>query len=158
MEQEKRVRPDRRQTSTKPFGRYMLRGRRMKSRRRSEDRNYYVDRYETGYFALICAVLLFCVLDAYLTLRILHIGGNELNPLMRFLLERKPGLAMTIKYLGLAASIVVILVHKNFTVIGRLKAHYLLFAVLIIYGCLVAYEAYVVLTYARLAGPLAPDI
>lgn len=146
--------PDRRQTPTKPFGRYTLRGRRMRSWRK-EDVNYYVDRYETRYFAVICAALLLCVMDAYFTIRILHLGGSELNTLMRFLIDRNPTLAIIAKYLGLAVSIVIILIHKNFIVFGRLKVRYLLYAVFILYVVLVSYEAYAVMTYVKLAGPPA---
>jgi hypothetical protein len=142
---------DRRRTPTKPFSRYTFRGRRMKSWR-ADDANYYVDRYETRYFAVICAALILCILDAYFTIRILHMGGSELNGLMRFLLDRNPVLAITLKYLGLAASIAVILIHKNFIIFGRLKVRYLLYAVFLLYSVLVAYEAYVVLTCTRLAG------
>jgi hypothetical protein len=125
----------------------------MKSRRQDADTNYYVDRYETKYFALICAALLMCVLDAYFTLRILHFGGSELNPLMVVLIDRKPALAMIAKYLGMAVCIAIILIHKNFVVFGRLKVRYLLYVVFLIYGLLVSYEAYVVLTYVKIAGP-----
>ena len=146
--------PDRRRTPTKPFSRYTLGGRRMKSWREA-DTNYYVDRYETKYFALICAVLLLCVLDAYFTIRILHFGGTELNTLMLFLIDRNPALAIIAKYLGLAVSIVILLIHKNYIVFGRLKVRYLLYAVFVLYGILVSYEAYAVLTYVKLAGPPA---
>jgi len=146
--------PDRRQAPTKPFSRYTLRGRRMKSWR-DTDVNYYVDRYETRYFAVICAALLLCVLDAYFTIKILHIGGTELNALMRALIDKNPALAIVAKYLGLAVSIVIILIHKNFVVFGRLKVRHLLYAVFVLYGVLVSYEAYVVMTYIKLAGPPA---
>lgn len=146
--------PDRRQALTKPFSRYTLRGRRMKSWR-DTDVNYYVDRYETRYFAVICAALLLCVLDAYFTIKILHIGGTELNALMRALIDKNPALAIVAKYLGLAVSIVIILIHKNFVVFGRLKVRHLLYAVFVLYGVLVSYEAYVVMTYIKLAGPPA---
>jgi len=154
MEIEKEIFRERRRTPTKPFGRYALRGRRMRSWRES-DANYYVDRYETKYFALICAVLLLGVLDAYFTIRILHMGGSEINALMRPLLDRKPALAIVAKYLSLAGSIIIILVHKNYIIFGRLKVRHLLLAVLVLYGLLVLYEAHVVLTYVRLAGPPA---
>jgi hypothetical protein len=154
MNDESSTLPERRQAPTKPFGRYSLRGRRRTSWRET-DTDYYVDRYETKYFAVICAALLLCVLDAYFTIKILHFGGSELNPLMATLIDRNPGLAITAKYLGLAASIVIILVHKNFIVFGRLKVRHLLYAVFALYALLVSCEAYVVLTYVRLDGPPA---
>jgi len=157
MDSENERRPERRKAPTKPFGRYVLRGRRMKSWR-DEDVNYYVDRYESRYFALICAVLIMCVLDVYFTIRILHFGGSELNILIGPLLDRNPILAITAKYLGLVASIVILLIHKNFVVFGRLKIRTLLYAVFALYGILVSYEAYVVLTCIHIVGRRWPSI
>jgi len=127
----------------------------MKSRREEEGANYYVDRYGSRYFAVVSATLLLCVLDAYLTLRILRFGGNELNPLMLLFIDRKPTLAMIAKYLGTAACIIIILVHKNFVVFGRLKVGYFLYVIFIVYGAVVSYEAFIVLAQAKIVGPPA---
>ena len=152
MDSEDKTLPERRQSPTKPISRYMINGRRMRSWR-DDDVNYYVDRYGPKLFALISAVLLMGVLDAYLTIRILHLGGSELNALMRWLLDHHPELAITLKYLVLAASIVILVIHKNFVVFGRLKIRSVLLAVFILYGILITYEAYVVLTCTRIVGP-----
>lgn len=152
MDSEDKTLPERRKSPTKPIGRYTLKGRRMKSWR-ADDVNYYVDRYGSKLFALISAVLLMGVLDAYLTIRILHLGGSELNALMRWMLDHRPGLAITLKYLALAASIVILVIHKNFVVFGRLKIRTVLSVVFVLYGILVSYEACVVLTCVRIAGP-----
>ena len=152
MDSEDKTLPERRRSPTKPISRYMVKGRRMRSWR-EDDVNYYVDRYGPKLFALISAVLLMGVLDAYLTIRILHLGGSELNALMRWLLDHHPELAITLKYLVLAASIVILVIHKNFVVFGRLKIRSVLLAVFILYGILITYEAYVVLTCTRIVGP-----
>jgi hypothetical protein len=152
MDSENETLPERRQSPTKPISRYAFKGRRMKSWR-DDDVNYYVDRYGPKLFALISAVLLMGVLDAYLTIRILHLGGSELNALMRWMLDHHPGLAITLKYLVLAASIVILVIHKNFVVFGRLKIRTILSVVFVLYGILVSYETYVVLTCVRIAGP-----
>jgi hypothetical protein len=152
MDSEDKTLPERRQSPTRPIGPYMFRGRRMKSWREG-DVNYYVDRYGPKLFAIICAILLMGVLDAYLTIRILHLGGSELNALMRWLLDHKPGLAITLKYLILAASVTILVIHKNFVVFRGLKIRTVLYAVFVLYGILVSYEAYVVVTCVRIAGP-----
>lgn len=154
MDAEDKTLPERRQAPTKPISRYMFKGRRMRSWR-EEDVNYYVDRYGSKLFALISAILLMGVLDAYLTIRILHLGGSELNSLMRWMLDHNPELAIVLKYLILAASIVILVIHKNFVVFGGLKIRTVLLAIFILYGILISYEAYVVLTCARIVGPPA---
>jgi membrane glycosyltransferase len=141
MPTEQRNIPDQRSSRTKPLSRYSLRGRRKKARRAEEDKNYYVDRYEPRYFFLVSLILALCVLDAYFTLRIIEFGGKELNLLMLFLMEKRPILAMVIKYLATAICVVIILVHKNFIVFGKLKVYYLIYVVFFIYFILVIYEA-----------------
>lgn len=152
MDSEDKTLPERRQSPTKPISRYMLKGRRMRSWR-EDDVNYYVDRYGPKLFAVISAILLMGVLDAYLTIRILHLGGSELNALMRWMLDHNPELAIVLKYLVLAASVVILVIHKNFVVFGRLRIRSVLLAIFILYAVLIAYEAYVVLTCVRIAGP-----
>ena len=79
---ERRYRLDQRRAPTRPLSRHSLRGRRKKARRQEEDTNYYVDRYEPRYLILISLILALCVLDAYLTLKIIDLGGRELNRFM----------------------------------------------------------------------------
>jgi len=110
-------------------------------RRAGEERGYYVDRYEPRYFVLVSLILILCVLDAYFTLKILELGGSEMNRFMFVLLYKQPALAMIIKYLVTASSIIFILVHKNFVVFGRLKVNGLIYAVFSVYLVLVMYEA-----------------
>jgi hypothetical protein len=141
MPTEQRYIPDQRGAPTKPVSRYSLRGRRKKARRAGEDKDYYVDWYEPRYFVLISLILILCVLDAYLTLKILAFGGSELNLLMLFLMEKKPILAMVIKYVATAVCVGIILIHKNFIVFGKLKVYYLIYVVFFVYFILVTYEA-----------------
>ncbi len=140
-EQEERRRlADRRARPTRPLSRYSLRGRRKKARRKEEERNYYVDLYEPRFLFVILAILLLCVFDALLTARILHDGGEELNPVMLLFLNRNPTLALGIKYLVTAASLVVILAHKNFVVFRKVKASFFIYVIFFLYLGLVAYE------------------
>lgn len=142
MSIERRKIADRRSTPTKPLSRYSLWERRKKARRAREDKNYYVDRYESRYFIMIIFILIFCVLDAYFTLKIIQFGGNELNPLMLIFFNKAPVFSMVIKYLITAGSIIFILIHKNFIVFGKVKVYYFIYVVFSIYFILVMYEIY----------------
>ncbi len=139
---EKRVYQDRRISPTKPFSKYTLWGRRKKARRQHEDHNYYVDRYELPYLFIIAAILLLCILDAYLTLTFMRYGGKELNPFMLALMDRNIGLAMVIKYLITVGCLVFFLLHKNFKILGRLKINSMIYGVLCLYVALVGVEIY----------------
>lgn len=139
MEEKRRI-PDRRSRPTKPFSWHSVKGLRSNARRAGEDKNYFVDRYEPRYFILISLILILCVLDAYLSLKIFQAGGKELNPFMLRIMEKNPGLALTLKYLITAFSIGILTVLKNFIIFGRVRVGFLIFAVFLLYLLLVVFE------------------
>lgn len=140
MHTEKRKGTDRRKTPTRPFSRYIFKGKRKQARRKDEDQNYYVDRYDAKYLALVLSILLLCVFDAYFTLKILHSGGKELNPLMIRLLDKFPEMSLFVKYVITAISLIILLVHKNFVLFGKVKAYFFLYVIFSLYFLLVLYE------------------
>ncbi len=141
MQTERRKNTDRRKAPTKPFSRYSIKGRREKARRTEEDKNYYVDRYELHHFIIILLIMVLCVLDAYFTLKILHMGGTELNPLMIGFIDRAPFVCLLVKYLITAACLVVILIHKNFMLFSKVRASFFIYIIFFLYLTLVLYEA-----------------
>jgi hypothetical protein len=142
MTAEKRAQSDRRISPTPPFSKYIFLGRRKKARRQHEDRNYYVDRYELRYLFIIAAILVLCILDAYLTLTLMRYGGQEVNPFMLALMNKNIGLAMVFKYLITACCLIFFLLHKNFKIMGGFKIKSMIYAVLGLYIALVGVEFY----------------
>ncbi len=127
---------------TRPFSKYIFKGNRRQARRKEEDQNYYVDRYDAKYLALVLSILLLCVCDAYLTLKIIHFGGKELNPLMIKFLDKFPEVSLFVKYVVTAICLVILLIHKNFILFGRVKAFTFLYIIFALYFLLVFYEVY----------------
>jgi hypothetical protein len=119
-----------------------LTGRRRKARRRDEANNYYVDRFESRYLVLIGLVMLFCILDYGLSIKIFEKGGSELNVLMATLMNSKRILLLLVKLSLTLICLVFILFHKNFKVFGLIKAHVLIYYVFSVYFVLVLYEFY----------------
>lgn len=152
MPTERRSTADHRSTPTRPLSRYSLRGRRKRARRKAEDKNYYVDWYEPRYFILISLILALCALDAYFTLKIIDFGGKELNRLMLVFIYKKPISALVFKYLVTAASIIFILIHKNFLVFGKLRVFYLIYGIFFVYLTLVSYEAIIFFNHISVPG------
>ena len=142
MQTERREQPDRRKVPTRPFSRYIFRGRRIQVRRKLDDQNYYVDRYDAKYLALVLSILVLCVFDAYFTLKIIHFGGMELNPLMIRFLDRFPEMSLVMKYLVTVICLVILLVHKNFILFGKVKAYFFLYVIFSLYFFLVLYEVF----------------
>jgi len=84
--------------------------------------------------------LLLCVCDAYFTLKIIHYGGKELNPLMIKFLDKFPEMSLFLKYVITAISLIILLIHKNFILFGKVKAYFFLYVIFALYFLLVSYE------------------
>jgi len=146
---ERRQIPDRRLASTKSFSFYILRGRRKRARRNEEAKDYYVDRYELRYLFLIVSILILCFLDAFMTVILLQLGAEELNPFMLIFIQKDVVLSMVVKYVITALSLICILMHKNFRIFRNLRVHSLIYFVLTLYIVLVLFEF---ISYLKIVG------
>ena len=82
--------------------------------RRAADRKGYVDRYSKQDVALLLAIFLLNVADAFLTMVWLHRGGREANPVMDYFLALGPAAFLAQKILVVGFWLILLLVHKNF--------------------------------------------
>ncbi len=135
---------DRRRQPTRPWTRWLGPLRRERGRRRT-DRVGYVDRYSRREVALILAVFLMNVADAFLTLLWLERGGEEANPVMDFFLDIGPGAFLVQKCLVVGVWLVILLVHKNFR-----------FARLGLYASLVVYAILMLVHFGIIAFEVEP--
>ena len=104
---------DRRRQPTRPWTGIWGPLRRARGRRKSDEAGY-VDRYTRRDVALILAVFVMNVGDAFFTMLWLDRGGKEANPVMDFFLDIGPGAFLIQKCIVVGAWLVVLLVHKNF--------------------------------------------
>lgn len=147
---ERRRSKDRRSGPTKCLSRYTLTGRRRAARRESEAADYYADRYELRYFLMIGIILVLCVLDCGMSVRIHQWGGSEINRLAAALIHGSPVRLLMFK-LGLTSTgLVFLLLHKNFKLLGWVWAGDVIAFVLAVYLALCAYEVYAVLCISRI--------
>jgi len=147
MSFEKRQLEDRRKNPTRPLSKYSIIGSRKENRRSLDGVNYYVDRYESKYLFLVIFILILCVLDALLTLKLLQHGGKELNPFMAVLIEKDALLFLISKISITAINLIILLVHKNFHVFGNFKLRYIIYSIFALYFILILYEVYLYLNY-----------
>ena len=138
---ERRHLKDRRQSPTRAIGRYAFVGRRRKARRSGELDNYYVDRYEWQLLALISLIILFCVLDAFLTHKISQLGGSEWNRLMDFFMDKNLTLSLAVKFLITAVCSFFLLFHKNFRIFGLIRTQLAIYIIFFVYFTLILYES-----------------
>lgn len=109
--------------------------------RRAGDRNIAsIDWHHPQWLAVAMLILLLCTTDALLTLTLLNLGAQEINPFMKPLVTGS-GPAFAIWKMGLTSGGVIML-----TILARLRAFgvlpigALLYVVLALYVILVAYE------------------
>ena len=112
---ERRANPDRRKKATPMLSRYTIAGRRNAFRREEDQRKGgYVDRYGHGLFLWALAILILNVLDAAFTRIILACGGTELNPVMRWLIDRYGDHFIAWKFAIISVPIIIVCLHANF--------------------------------------------
>lgn len=107
---------ERRSRATPRFSRFtVLGGRRRGPRRREEREGTFVDLYGWGWWLLVLWVAAMNCLDTYFTLLHLQAGGTEINPVADELLRTgRLGFVLS-KTLLIGVALVVLTIHKNFT-------------------------------------------
>lgn len=141
MPVERRHLKDRRQRPTRPISRYTLVGRRRKGRRAGELDNTYVDRYEWHLLGLTSFIVVLCVLDAFLTIKISQLGASEWNRLMASFMEKNLTLSLAVKFSITALCAFFLLIHKNFRILGLIRTKTAIYIIFSVYFILVLYES-----------------
>ena len=144
---EERRQADRRQESTRPWPRLFGRPLRRASGRRSSDRSHYVDVYTRTDVALLLAIFILNVGDAFFTMMWLSRGGGEANPIMDFFLDIGPGAFIVQKCVVVGMWLVILLVHKNFR-----------FARIGLYAALTVYALLMLVHFAIIALGITPEV
>lgn len=142
MSGEKRHHKDRRSKPTRPISRYTFVGRRKGTRRVAELDNYYVDRYESHLVILIGLIIVFSVLDVFFSLRIEQLGGTEWNYIMSLFMQKNLALSIILKIIITIVCAFFLLIHKNFKLLGFVRAPFFIYIIFTIYLILILYESY----------------
>ena len=133
---------NRRSNPTSPLTASSLFGKR-KNIRRDEDSltQPYVDLYSFSSVLSVLVTLILSVTDAIFTLKLISLGGSELNPFMDFFLQLGPIPFLTVKCILTGTCLVFFLVNKNRVIFwGRLRVKLLLVFSLLLYVTLILYE------------------
>jgi hypothetical protein len=134
--------PDRRSRPTSPFD--SLRGyhRRRGPRRDGEvGLAHYSDRYSISMFTLSMMLLALTLVDGVLTLMLLEMGCEEVNPLMRYLLDHGSSIFLMGKYIITATCLPLMLILQNHRILrGPIRIRCLLPLFVMLYIWLLAYQ------------------
>jgi len=107
-----------------------------------------VDWHDTALFCVALGIMLMSCLDALFTLNILALGGEELNLVMKVLLEMDTGTFLIAKYCATALGVIFLVALSRFRMAGILPVRRLLEAICVGYACLIIYELYLLLVVA----------
>lgn len=134
---ERRSGADRRSKPTRMLSKWNFWGTRARGRRRGEDRNIYVDRYEASDLVVVSVILILNVLDAWLTLVYLGYGGVEANPIAKALLDAGTGSFVGAKSVAVGGCLLFLVLHKKFMAVRPALRVLMGF-----YGVLLVYHLY----------------
>lgn len=141
-----RNKSDRRKTNFKTFIYSTFKGKRASARREEEaTKPFYTDLYEKKVGLLILLIACLSTLDSFLTLIILDSGGEEINPLMAYLLDFGNNVFLSGKYLITVFCLVFALIHINFKVLFFFPMMNVLISLLVFYSSLIIYESYILI-------------
>jgi len=138
---ERRERQDRRRRSwwSLLYGSFNPR-RRRPARRLGDARFHPVDWYSPHLLAVSICILLLSATDAFLTAFLLLHGADEVNPIMAVFVYRSVATFAAFKMAMTATGIVVLVFLARHRFMRLVRVELLMYAVLAIYGWLIAYE------------------
>lgn len=143
-----RVRAERRIDNRARLKYLLFNGRRERIRREEDrDKVFFFDRYHPKLFAAIAAILMLSILDALLTLVLIHKGSSELNPVMAYFLAHGLLPFIIAKYLLTSMGVFILLIFKNiFLARAKIYAHSLFSAVIVAFAAVIVWELFLILT------------
>ena len=141
-EPDRRIEPDRRQAPTSPWSALRPGGQRTFNRRAAEHmQRYFVDQFTATTLVQVVLLLALSIVDAAITLLLIQMGCEEVNPLMSHLLDHGLLTFLMGKYILTAAGIPLLLVYKNHYLFGtKFRVGYLLSVFIGLYVCLIVYQ------------------
>jgi hypothetical protein len=137
-----RSQADRRERPTTPLDALRPGGRRTWPRRQEERLGrFFVDRFDATTLAMIVLLLCLTIADGVLTIELLDVNSEEVNPLMGHLLTRGHREFLLGKYVMTAAGLPFLIVYKHYPMFGtRFRAGWLLHVFISLYLMLLAYQ------------------
>jgi hypothetical protein len=114
--------------------------RRAPPRRLDHSRYHSVDWHSPHLLAVAIGILLLSVVDAFLTLTLLQGGAEEVNPIMALFVYRSVAVFAALKMTLTCLGVVFMVFLARYRFMRRLPVGWALYALLIAYAGLIAYE------------------
>ncbi|MGH8496400.1 MAG: DUF5658 family protein [Gammaproteobacteria bacterium] len=137
---DRRNKADRRNVTAKSLLHGGFHPRRRAVRRASDTGPQYLDWHHPSLLIAVLGILILSGIDAFLTLKLLHLGGEELNPVMRQLIENDLRFFAVAKMGLTGAGVILFVLHANARLFRVLRVDRLLYLFFFLYLGLIAYE------------------
>lgn len=131
---------DRRKISYITHRYHLIGGKRKNHCRRSEPHNYFVDWHNPVHFVVIASIMMLSVFDALMTTIILSVGGEEINFLMDWVIQKDILLFVQVKLALTGLGLILLTRYIHFRVFNLFKVSHFMLATLASYSVLIAYE------------------
>lgn len=133
---------ERRRNHQSLFTSFQFRGRRKAFRRPEDSSKFFLDHHDRRLLFPSAVILILCLADALITLKLIQHGATEVNLVMRLLIEEGVVAFIVTKYLMTAVSLVWLVAHNNFRIFNSIKVHHLIYSCAGLYISLLAYEIF----------------
>jgi Domain of unknown function (DUF5658) len=139
---ERRQAPDRRVQTLRSVFYGMCSTRRRARRRGGAKDGYYIDWYGPQLFVSALGIVACCCADAALTLELLRMGAEEINPVMDSLIHADLRLFLGVKFLATSLAVIFLVLHKNFRLLNWISVENLVHGFFALYLLLIGYELF----------------
>lgn len=137
---ERRLGPDRRSRTLQSLAQGSTKRRRHGPRRVADASIAVTDWFAPQWLAAALVILVLCVADALITLALMGRGAYEANPIMDSVMHGDARAFVAFKFGLTAAGVVLLILLARVRAFGRVPVSMILYAVMVAYLCLVAYE------------------
>jgi hypothetical protein len=118
------------------------------NRRPADDQVFVLDWHDSGLFLLSMSIVLMSCVDAWFTLHLLVLGGEEVNWFMQALIQSDSGTFLAVKYASTGSGVIVLAALARFRLAGFVPVRRILEGLAGIYACLLIYEVYLLVEVA----------
>jgi hypothetical protein len=139
---------DRRRMSVKSLLHGGLRPRRRQHRRDYNEQYHVIDLHDSELMWLALGIVVMSCMDALFTLNLLAVGAEEINILMRSLINADINRFLVVKIGATSISVITLVAASEYRVLGRVPVRFLLRGLFLIYFSLLVYEIVLLLVHA----------
>ncbi len=138
--EERRIQNERREFSLRTLLKCTVSPRRFTGRRREDRRFPKLDCFESALGFLAVGLVILSIIDATFTLKLISLGGEEVNPFMLWMMNQSISAFVATKMLLTAVPAIVLVATANHTFFGIVRARSILAALVGLYIGLIVYE------------------